>query len=198
VWDAGGGKCLGVLEGHSEWVTCVCVVEVDAGGDGGDVGGQVQRVVSGSWDNTLRVWDAGGGKCLGVLEGHSDWVNCVCVVEVDAGGDGGDVGGKVQRVVSGSDDNTLRVWDAAADGSWVAGLVLVLPGCVAELSVVVDRPGSLLCVVRTGAIFLVDTLLEEVCPLAFPLAVRTARAYAPGQVVLGAEQRVHFARLLLE
>jgi hypothetical protein len=28
------------------------------------------RVVSGSWDNTLRVWDAKGGTCERVLEGH--------------------------------------------------------------------------------------------------------------------------------
>ena len=180
---------VSVLYGHQGTVTCSCVVQ--------DSTGRI-LLVTGSDDGTLRVWDVGRGECVGVLEGHSDDVNCVCVVEVDAGGDGGDVGGKEQRVVSGSSDKTLRVWDAAADGSWVAGLVLVLPGCAAELSVVVDRPGSLLCVVRTGAIFLVDTLLEEVCPLAFPLAVRTARAYAPGQVVLGAEQRVDFARLLLE
>jgi len=112
VWDADRGECVAVLEGHSYWVTCVCVVEVGGGGDGGGGGAKVQRVVSGSDDNTLRVWDAARGECVAVLEGHSDTVTCVCVVEVGRGGDGGGGGAKVQRVVSGSDDNTLRVWDA--------------------------------------------------------------------------------------
>jgi F-box and WD-40 domain protein 1/11 len=33
-----------------------------------------RRVVSGSNDNTLKVWDIETGKCLATLEGHSDCV----------------------------------------------------------------------------------------------------------------------------
>ena len=74
-----------MLEGHTENVSCVSVLP-----DG--------RVVSGSWDSTLRVWNAATGACERVLEGHTHWVTCVSVLP-----DG--------RVVSGSDDKTLRVWD---------------------------------------------------------------------------------------
>ncbi|OSX70022.1 hypothetical protein BU14_0950s0004 [Porphyra umbilicalis] len=112
VWDADRGECVAVLNGHSCSVSCVCVVEVGGGGDGVDCGCKVQRVVSGSDDHTLRVWDADRGECVAVLKGHSDKVMCVCVVEVGGGGDGGGGGGKVQRVVSGSADHMLRVWDA--------------------------------------------------------------------------------------
>ena len=79
-------------EGHTNWVNCVAELR-----DG--------RVVSGSDDRTLRVWDAAAGQCLQTLEGHSAPINCVAELR-----DG--------RVVSGSSelfgkDYTLRVWDAA-------------------------------------------------------------------------------------
>ena len=60
-----------------------------------------QRIVSGSYDNTLRLWDANTGAAIGQpLEGHGGEV-----LSVAFSPDG-------QRIVSGSDDNTLRLWDA--------------------------------------------------------------------------------------
>ena len=56
------------------------------------------KIVSGSSDKTLRVWDADSGQSLQTLKGHSFEVNCVDVLP-----DG--------HVVSGSSDNTLQVWD---------------------------------------------------------------------------------------
>ena len=35
-----------------------------------------RRVVSGSGDYTLKVWDVATGKCVATLEGHSDDVRC--------------------------------------------------------------------------------------------------------------------------
>jgi len=197
VWDADRGECVAVLEGHSSPVTCVCVVEVGGGGDGGGGGAKVQRVVSGSRDHTLRVWDADRGECVAVLEGHSRSVTCVCVVEVGGVGDGGGGGAKVQRVVSGAYDDTLRVWEASADATFVEGPVLSLPSVAVQLSVIGTHAGSLLCVCATGAVLLVDALVGECFPLAFPFGVVTARAYAPGRVVLCSGRRVDFAHLRL-
>ena len=35
-----------------------------------------RRVVSASWDNTLKVWDVATGTCVATLEGHSKEVRC--------------------------------------------------------------------------------------------------------------------------
>ena len=52
-------------------------------------------VVSGSRDNTLRLWNIVSGECVGVLLGHLAAVRCVCF-------DG-------KKIVSGSYDNTVKV-----------------------------------------------------------------------------------------
>jgi WD40 repeat protein len=57
------------------------------------------QVVSGSDDNTLKVWDVKTGECVKILKGHFGSVSCVAVL---ANG----------QMVSGSYDNTLKVWDA--------------------------------------------------------------------------------------
>ncbi|KIN97752.1 hypothetical protein M404DRAFT_159655, partial [Pisolithus tinctorius Marx 270] len=60
-----------------------------------------KRIVSGSWDNTVRVWDVERGVQIGSpLEGHTQPVNSVAFSP-----DG-------KRIVSGSWDNTVSVWDA--------------------------------------------------------------------------------------
>ena len=60
----------------------------------------VMRIVSGSDDNTVRVWDAVTGEVISTFMGHGGPVNSVSFSP-----DG-------SRIVSGSDDNTVRVWDA--------------------------------------------------------------------------------------
>lgn len=55
------------------------------------------RVVSGSRDATLRVWDIHSGVCKHVLMGHVAAVRCV---QYDG-----------KRVVSGAYDYMVKVWD---------------------------------------------------------------------------------------
>ena len=35
-----------------------------------------RRIVSASWDKTLKVWDVATGECVATLEGHSESVLC--------------------------------------------------------------------------------------------------------------------------
>jgi WD40 repeat protein len=59
-----------------------------------------RRIISGSNDNTVRVWDAQSGAELACLRRHEESVTSVAYSP-----DG-------RRIVSGSDDHTVRVWDA--------------------------------------------------------------------------------------
>ncbi|CCA77459.1 related to WD40-repeat protein (notchless protein), partial [Serendipita indica DSM 11827] len=59
------------------------------------------RIVSGSRDQTIRLWDAKTGEPVGdPLRGHSNSVTAVAFSP-----DG-------SRIVSGSEDETIRLWDA--------------------------------------------------------------------------------------
>ena len=58
-----------------------------------------RRIVSGSDDKTVAVWDLDAGTLIHRLTGHQDRVNSVAVSP-----DG-------RRIVSGSSDNTVAVWD---------------------------------------------------------------------------------------
>ncbi|KAH8087564.1 hypothetical protein JL720_6874 [Aureococcus anophagefferens] len=96
-----------------------------------------RRVVSGSGDKTVKVWDAATGECVATLAGHSDEVWCVAVFpdgrRVVSGShdktvkvNGVAVFPDGRRVVSGSSDKTVKVWSVAVfpdgrrvvSGSW--------------------------------------------------------------------------------
>ncbi|HEX7842651.1 MAG TPA: CHAT domain-containing protein, partial [Kofleriaceae bacterium] len=78
---------LSTLAGHAGWVNA-CAVTPDG-----------RRVLSASWDDTLKVWDLGAEALLATQVGHAGSV-AACAVTPDG-----------QRVVSASEDRALKVWD---------------------------------------------------------------------------------------
>ncbi len=92
VWDTktGTGKCLMVLQGHTDSVLCVDVL-------------QNGNIISGSHDETLKEWDiTTTGKCLKTFNGHSGSVLCVTALQNN-------------NFISGSYDGTLKEWDNKTD-----------------------------------------------------------------------------------
>ena len=77
------GICLRVLTGHSAGVLSCAINE--------------SFIVSGSYDNTVKVWDRKSGLCLLTFQGHTEGV---CGIELCG-----------TRVISSSFDCTLRVWE---------------------------------------------------------------------------------------
>ncbi|KIJ09229.1 hypothetical protein PAXINDRAFT_102304, partial [Paxillus involutus ATCC 200175] len=75
-----------VFEGHENWVDCVCFYPDES------------KLVSGSFDGTLRIWDR-KTDTIEVLEGHTD-----VVWDADVSQDG-------KMVISGSADGTVRIWN---------------------------------------------------------------------------------------
>ena len=78
---------IDTLEGHTHYVASVAFSP-----DG-------TQIVSGSWDNTVRLWNVQSREQIATLEGHYGGVRSVAFSP-----DG-------NYIVSGSRDNTVRLWN---------------------------------------------------------------------------------------
>ncbi|PNY11684.1 notchless protein [Trifolium pratense] len=125
IWDVSLKKCI-VLSGHTLAVTCV-----KWGGDG--------VIYTGSQDCTIKVWETTQGKLIRELKGHAHWVNSLAlsteyVLRTGAFDHTGKHyssaeemqkvalerykamrGNAPERLVSGSDDFTMFLWEPFVD-----------------------------------------------------------------------------------
>uniref|UniRef100_A0AAZ3S0N7 Notchless protein homolog 1 n=1 Tax=Oncorhynchus tshawytscha TaxID=74940 RepID=A0AAZ3S0N7_ONCTS len=139
VWDVVLGRCERILTGHTQSVTCV-----KWGGDG--------LLYTSSQDRTIKVWRAKDGVQCRTLQGHAHWVNTLALSTdyvlrtgafepADATINPQDQTGTFEelkekalqrynkvrgeapeRLVSGSDDFTLFLWNPAEDKKPLARL----------------------------------------------------------------------------
>jgi len=75
------------LSGHTDRVTSLCLTE------------DKHYAISGSWDDSIRVWDVLSGKCIRVIRAHASWVTSI----------GLHPNGKT--LISSSRDSFLKSWD---------------------------------------------------------------------------------------
>ena len=73
------------FQGHSTEATSVAVTN------------DSKFIISGSSDNTVRIWNFWEKRQETVLKGHKEWVNSVTVTSDN------------KCIISGSDDNTIRI-----------------------------------------------------------------------------------------
>ncbi|RYP29509.1 hypothetical protein DL767_006699 [Monosporascus sp. MG133] len=115
--------CLSTFEGHGGSVYSVAFSP-----DG-------SRLASGSYDRTVKVWDAATGACLSTLEGHGGEVNSVAFSPNGS------------RLASGSYDGTVKVWDAAT-----GAYLLILAGHGDSVYSVAFSPDGNYLITNTGII----------------------------------------------
>ena len=59
------------------------------------------KIISGSGDNTVKLWDFPSGNLLKTYEGHSNFVDSVCF-SIDG-----------SKIASGSVDKTIKIWEVS-------------------------------------------------------------------------------------
>ena len=87
ILNAITGTQIAVLSGHTDQVNCLTFSS-----DG-------MSLVSGSDDDTVKLWDIQTGGVVKTFYGHTDWVWGVSI------------SADCTRIASGSEDETIRLWD---------------------------------------------------------------------------------------
>ncbi|KAJ1439067.1 WD40/YVTN repeat-like-containing domain superfamily [Sesbania bispinosa] len=90
VYDLASMSCSSVLSGHTEIVLCLDTCVSSSGRT---------LIVTGSKDNSVRLWDSESTSCIGVGIGHMGAVGAIAFSKR-----------KQDFFVSGSSDHTLKVW----------------------------------------------------------------------------------------
>ncbi|CAF0939766.1 unnamed protein product [Brachionus calyciflorus] len=78
-------KKIGKLIGHNDFVSCFESINKD-------------KILSGSSDKTIKLWNKTTGECLKTFYGHKDSVNTLCLINDE-------------EFLSGSFDRTIKYWN---------------------------------------------------------------------------------------
>ncbi|ETO01074.1 hypothetical protein RFI_36367, partial [Reticulomyxa filosa] len=113
LWDIETSKSLHVFNGHMNNLSCVDFSPLQSNNDInnksnsiGIIGGNGYTICSGSYDNTIRIWDIESLKDVIVFKGHEDSILCVKYLPYESR-----ISGGANIILSGSADQSVRLWD---------------------------------------------------------------------------------------
>lgn len=92
IWDINNSLICCKLSGHTDRVSSICFNY-----DG-------KKVITGSWDRSIKIWDSNTGKEIKTLSGHNKRI-----FSIDLSADG-------KKIVSGSEDGSIIIWDFMSGG----------------------------------------------------------------------------------
>jgi serine/threonine protein kinase len=96
LWQVSTGKEIRTLAGHTNPVSSLAFNPIPP--IAFDTGGLRGTMASGSWDNTIKIWELNAGNEICTLNEHSNYVRSIAFSP-----DG-------QTLVSASDDDTIKIW----------------------------------------------------------------------------------------
>ncbi|ETO33497.1 WD-40 repeat protein [Reticulomyxa filosa] len=113
LWDVETSKSLHIFNGHKHFVWCVDISPIQSNNNNdnksnhiGVIGGNGYTICSGSFDNTIRIWDVETAKQSVAFEGHGHWIRSVKYGSNELGMIDGP-----NTILSGSGDKSVRLWD---------------------------------------------------------------------------------------
>jgi WD40 repeat protein len=116
IFDLSGTFVM-TFSGHTRGVTCVEIIPKG-------------RIITGSWDTSLKMWDVQTCSCVKTFTGHNGPITSVCLLDE-------------RRIVSGSYDYHIKMWDIESAvcvaeigqcNDWIREIITLTPKLICSAS----------------------------------------------------------------